>query len=134
MRNLRLALSPMVVAAGILALSGASVAQVVVVTGTACPVPKASNEKITEDQARNLAQQYADKNMAGFKVVRPGGYGGGYSTLCYRKDPATGKLDSFYSVEYLIDATNAGGATRSLRVDQYGHVAEFTGTGAALVK
>ena len=37
MKNLRLALLPMVAAAGILALSGVSVAQVVVLASSNCP-------------------------------------------------------------------------------------------------
>jgi hypothetical protein len=134
MKKLRLALSPIVAAAGILALSGVSVAQMVVVSSANCPQVKATKEKITEDQARDLAQLYADKNLAGYRVVRPSGYGGGYNTVCVRKDPATGKVQSFYSVEYLIDAINSAGETRNLRVDQYGYVTEFTGTEAALIR
>ena len=88
MKKLRLALSPIVAAAGILALSGVSVAQMVVVSSANRPQVKATKEKITEDQARDLAQLYADKNLAGYRVVRPSGYGGGYNTVCVRKDPA----------------------------------------------
>jgi len=85
-------------------------------------------EKITEDQARDLAQKYADKNLAGFKVVRPVGYGGGYTTVCYKIDsPTTGRYQSFYSVEYSIDAKNSSAETRNLRVDQFGYVTEFSG-------
>jgi outer membrane protein OmpA-like peptidoglycan-associated protein len=93
-----------------------------------CPQLKVTKEKITEDQARDLAQQYADKNLAGFTVVRPLGYGGGYQTLCYKvDDPTTGRYQSFYSVEYSIDAKNAAAETRNLRVDQFGYVTEFAG-------
>src|SRR5947207_11931861 len=68
-----------------------------------CPQLQITKEQITEDQARDLAQQYADKNLAGFKVVRPLGYGGGYQTVCYKIDsPATGRYQAFYSVEYSI--------------------------------
>ena len=67
------------------------------------PLEDITKEKITEDQARDLAQKYADKNLAGFKVTV--GYGGGYTTECYKIDsPTTGRYQSFYSVEYSIDA------------------------------
>ena len=131
MKNLRLALLPMVAAAGILALSGVAVAQVVILASSNCPQVRATNQKITEDQARDLAQLYADKNLAGHKVVRPSSYGGGYNTVCYQKDSATGKVQSFYSVEYAIDAINSAGDARILRVDQYGYVTEFAGSNIA---
>ena len=93
-----------------------------------CPQLKVTKEKITENQARDLAQQYADKNLAGFKVVRPLGYGGGYQTVCYKIDsPTTGRYQAFYSVEYSIDAQNPAAETRNLRVDQFGYVTEFSG-------
>jgi outer membrane protein OmpA-like peptidoglycan-associated protein len=132
---------PMVTAAGILALSGVAMAQREgdarswmggmsheLVASANCPQLRVTKEKITEDQARDLAQQYADKNLAGFKVVRPLGYGGGYQTVCYKIDsPATGRYQSFYSVEYSIDAQNPAAETRNLRVDQFGYVTEFSG-------
>jgi hypothetical protein len=132
---------PMVTVAGILALSGVAMAQREgdarswmggmsheMVASANCPQLKVTKEKITEDQARDLAQQYADKNLAGFKVVRPLGYGGGYQTVCYKIDsPATGRYQSFYSVEYSIDAQNPAAETRNLRVDQFGYVTEFSG-------
>jgi hypothetical protein len=132
---------PMVTVAGILALSGVAMAQREgdakgwmggmsheLVASSNCPQLQVTKEKITEDQARDLAQQYADKNLAGFKVVRPLGYGGGYSTVCYKIDsPATGRHQSFYSVEYSIDAKNSSAQTRNLRVDQFGYVTEFAG-------
>jgi outer membrane protein OmpA-like peptidoglycan-associated protein len=132
---------PMVTAAGILALSGVAMAQREgdakgwmggmsheLVASSNCPQIQVTKEKITEDQARDLAQQYADKNLAGFKVVRPLGYGGGYNTVCYKIDsPATGRHQSFYSVEYSIDAKNSASETRNLRVDQFGYVTEFAG-------
>ena len=93
-----------------------------------CPQLQVTKEKITEDQARDLAQQYADKNLAGFKVVRPLGYGGGYNTVCYKIDsPTTGRYQSFYSVEYSMDVKNPAGETHNLRVDQFGYVTEFSG-------
>jgi outer membrane protein OmpA-like peptidoglycan-associated protein len=131
----------MVTAAGILALSGVAMAQREgdargwmggmsheMVASANCPQLKVSKQKITENQARDLAQQYADKNLAGFKVVRPLGYGGGYQTVCYKIDnPATGRYQAFYSVEYSIDAQNPAAETRNLRVDQFGYVTEFSG-------
>jgi len=141
MKRLRLVLSPMVTAAGILALSDVAMAQREgdartwmggmsheLVASANCPQLKVTKEKITEDQARDLAQQYADKNLAGFKVVRPLGYGGGFQTVCYKVDsPATGRYQALYSVEYSIDARNAAAETRNLRVDQFGFVTEFAG-------
>ena len=146
---------PMVTAAGILALSGVAMAQREgdarswmggmsheMVASANCPQLKVSKQKITENQARDLAQQYADKNLVGFKVVRPSVswidedgyaesgpvYGGGYQTVCYKIDsPATGRYQAFYSVEYSIDAQNSAAETRNLRVDQFGYVTEFSG-------
>jgi outer membrane protein OmpA-like peptidoglycan-associated protein len=141
MKRLALVLTPMVTAAGILALSGVAMAQREgdakgwmggmsheMVASANCPQLQVTKEKITEDQARDLAQQYADKNLAGFKVVRPFGYGGGYQTVCYKIDsPATGRYQALYSVEYSIDAKNSSAQTRNLRVDQFGYVTEFAG-------
>jgi outer membrane protein OmpA-like peptidoglycan-associated protein len=132
---------PMVTVAGVLALSGVAMAQREgdarswmggmsheMVVSANCPQMQVKKEKITENEARDLAQQYADKNLPGFKVVRPLGYGGGYTTVCYKIDsPATGRYQSFYSVEYSIDAKNTAAETRNLRVDQFGHVTEFSG-------
>ena len=138
----RLALvRPLVTAAGILALSGVAMAQREgdarswlggmsheMVASANCPQIQVTKEKITENQARDFAQQYADKNLAGFKVVRPLGYGGGYQTVCYKMDsPATGRYQSFYSVEYSIDVQNPAAEIRNLRVDQFGYVTEFSG-------
>jgi peptidoglycan-associated lipoprotein len=134
-------IKPVVTAAGILALSGVAMAQREgdarswmggmsheLVVSENCPQLKLTKEKITEDQARDLAQHYADKNLPGFKVVRPSGYGGGYNTVCYKIDsPTTGKYQSIYSVEYSIDAKNSAAETRNLRVDQFGYVTEFSG-------
>jgi outer membrane protein OmpA-like peptidoglycan-associated protein len=48
--------------------------------------------------------------------------------VCYKIDnPTTGRYQSFYSVEYSIDAKNTAGETRNLRVDQFGYVTEFSG-------
>jgi len=132
---------PMVTAASILALSGVAMAQREgdakswmggmsheMVASANCPQLKVTKEKITEDEARDLAQKYADKNLPGFKVVRPAGYGGGYNTVCYKiVSPETGRYQPFYSVEYSIDAKNAAAETRNLRVDQFGYVTEFSG-------
>src|SRR6266403_1349817 len=111
-------LKPMVTAASILALSGVAIAQREgdakgwmggmsheMVASANCPQLKVTKEKITENEAQDLAQQYADKNLPGFKVVRPLGYGGGYITVCYKIDsPGTGRYQALYSVEYSIDA------------------------------
>src|SRR3970040_2296990 len=88
---------PMVTAAGILALSGVGLAQTPsdshraasaraheIMSRASCPLPRITKDKITEDEARDLAQQFADKNWNGFQVVRPSGYGGGYTTMCYQ--------------------------------------------------
>jgi outer membrane protein OmpA-like peptidoglycan-associated protein len=155
MKRLGVVLSPMVTAAGILALSGVAMAQREgdakgwmggmsheMVASANCPQIRVTKEKITEDEAQDLAQKYADKNLPGFQVVRPSDswtdedgirltgpiYGGGYNTLCYKiDDPSSGRYQAFYSVEYSIDAKNAAGVTRNLRVDQFGYVTEFAG-------
>jgi outer membrane protein OmpA-like peptidoglycan-associated protein len=85
-----------------------------------------TKDKITEDQARNLAQQFADKNWPGFKVERPLGYGGGYTTMCYQTVNASpARPLVLYSVEYSMDLKNPEGEMRNLCVDQYGTVGEF---------
>jgi len=154
MKKLRL-VKPMVTAASILALSGTAMAQREgdargwmggmsheMVASTDCPQIKVTKDKITEEQARDLAQKYADKNLPGFMVMRPAvswfqdegelsdgtAYGGGYKTVCYKIDrPESGRYQAFYSVEYSIDAKNAAAETRNLRVDQFGYVTEFSG-------
>ena len=132
---------PVVTAASILALSGVAMAQREgdakgwmggmsheMVASANCPQIQVTKEKIKEDEARDLAQQYADKNLPGFKVVRPLGYGGGYTTVCYKMAGSeSGRYQPFYSVEYSIDAKNAAAETRNLRVDQFGYVTEFSG-------
>jgi outer membrane protein OmpA-like peptidoglycan-associated protein len=129
----------MVTAAGILALSGVGLAQTPsqshreasaraheILSSAPCPLPKVTKDKINEDQARDLAQQFADKNWSGFKVERPLGYGGGYTTMCYQtanSSPARPLV--LYSVEYSMDLKNPAGDTRNLCVDQFGTVSEF---------
>lgn len=132
-----------VATAGFLALSGAALAQQQSDSRTmwggwgnhgspymrsvSCPQPKVMTERITEDQARDLAQQYADKNLAGFKVDRPLDHNGGYNTTCYKVDASGAHYTPLYSVEYSIDAVNRAGEKRNLRVDQFGYVSEFEG-------
>jgi outer membrane protein OmpA-like peptidoglycan-associated protein len=93
---------------------------------TECPQPKIRNEKITEDEARDLAQAYGNKNLPGYKVVRPSGYGGGYETTCYQMT-SNGGYQILYSVEYSIDLTTPKGDRRNVRVDQFGNVTPFGG-------
>jgi peptidoglycan-associated lipoprotein len=129
----------MITAAGIVALSGVGLAQTPsdshraasaraheIMSSAPCPLPKVTKDKITEDQARDLAQGYADKNMNGFKVQRPIGYGGGYTTMCYKTvNAAPARPLVLYSVEYSMDMKNPAGETRNLCVDQFGTVSEF---------
>jgi len=139
MKRLRSVLSPMVTTAGILALSGAVLAQSPsdshraasaraheIMSSAPCPLPKVTKERITENQARDLAQAFANKNMTGFNVVRPLGYGGGYTTMCYQTvNAAPTRPLVLYSVEYSVDLKNPAGETRNLCVDQFGTVSEF---------
>ena len=132
---------PTVTAVAFLALSGVGLAQTPsdshgaasaraheMMSSAPCPLPKITKDKITEDQARDLAQQFADKNWAGFKVVRPLSYGGGYNTMCYQTTSASpGRLQTLYSVEYSMDLNNPAGEARNLCVDQFGTVTEFCG-------
>jgi len=129
----------MITAAGIMALSGVGLAQSPsdshraasaraheIMSSAPCPLPRVTKDKITENQARDLAQAFADKNMNGFTVVRPLGYGGGYTTMCYQSaNAAPARPLVLYSVEYSMDLKNAAGETRNLCVDQYGTVSEF---------
>lgn len=121
-------------AAGLLALPAAAAAQQEGQRGwwggwgdhaTDCPQPKRTEEKINEDQARDLAQDYGTKNLPGYKVERPIGYGGGYNTTCYQM--SNGSYQILYSVEYSIDLTTPAGARRNVRVDQFGNVTPFGG-------
>jgi outer membrane protein OmpA-like peptidoglycan-associated protein len=141
MKKLRSVLAPMIAAASIAALSGVGLAQTPsdshlaasaraheILSSAPCPLPRVMKDKITEDQARDLAQQFADKNWADFKVVRPLGYGGGYTTMCYQTtNPSPARPLVLYSVEYSIDLKNPAGEMRNLCVDQYGTVSEFCG-------
>jgi RNA polymerase-binding transcription factor DksA len=124
-------------AAGLLALPGAASAQQEGSRGWwggwgdhntegQCPQPKRTAEKITEDQARDLAQAYGNKNLPGYKVVRPAGYGGGYETTCYQITN-NGSYQLLSSVEYSIDLTTPAGDRRNVRVDQFGNVVPFGG-------
>jgi hypothetical protein len=162
MNKLGLALSPMVLAAAIFALSGVAAAQSGKSSsfgsdlssgrnapssressGTSssmaainCPPAHVSAHKITESEALDLAQQYADKNLKGYKVVQPSRYGGkgdrgtaftgGYTTVCYNKDG-----DAYHSVEYSFDAKNPKGSMRTLTVDQFGSVRQYRETESA---
>ena len=133
---------PIIAAAGILTLSGVGLAQTPseshraasaraheILSSASCPLPRIAKEKITEDEGRDLAQQFADKNWPGFKVVRPLGYGGGYTTMCYQTANASpARPLVLYSVEYSMDLKNAAGETRNLCVDQFGTVSEFCGS------
>jgi len=130
-----------ITAVGILALSGVGLAQTPsqshreasaraheILSSAPCPLPRVTKEKITEDEARDLAQKFADKNWAGFKVDRPLGYGGGYTTMCYQAASASpARPLVLYSVEYSMDLKNPAGETRNLCVDQYGFITEFCG-------
>jgi peptidoglycan-associated lipoprotein len=123
-------------AAGLLALPGAAAAQREADSrgwwggwgdhNTECPQPRLTKEKITEDQARDLAQAYGSKNLPGYKVERPAGYGGGYNTTCYQIT-SNGSYQILYSVEYSIDLTTPAGDRRNVRVDQFGNVTPFGG-------
>ena len=107
MKRLVSVLSPMITAAGIMALSGVGLAQSPseshraasaraheILSSAPCPLPKVTKDKITENQARDLAQAFADKNMSGFTVVRPDYYGGGYTTMCYQTANACSRTAS----------------------------------------
>ncbi len=132
---------PMITAAGILALYGVGLAQTPsgshreasaraheILSSAPCPLPMVTKDKITEDQARDLAQKFADKNWNGFKVVRPLGYGGGYTTMCYQTASSSPVMPLIlYSVEYSMDLKNPAGETRNVCVDQFGTVSEFCG-------
>jgi hypothetical protein len=157
MKKLVMALSPIVGAAMIFALSGVAAAQSrpsspsfgndlssgrnapssreSVAAAINCPPPHVSAHKITETEALDLAQQYADKNLKGYKVspvTRSNGkdsgaaLGGGYNTVCYNKDG-----DAYHSVEYSFDAKNSKGSMRTLTVDQFGSVRQYRETESA---
>jgi len=142
MQRLRSVLTPVIAAASVLALSGIGLAQTPsgshreasaraheFMSSAPCPLVKVTKEKITEEEARGLAQGFADKNWTDFKVVRPLSYGGGYTTMCYQTAGASAPTRPLvlYSVEYSMDLKNSTGETRNLCVDQYGFVTEFCG-------
>lgn len=138
MKKLGLALSPVVIAAMMFALSGVAAAQSRQVAGPQCPPPNVAGHKITETEAVQLAQQYADQNLKGFKVAphtRSAGrdqgtaYTGGYKTVCFTKDG-----DAHSSVEYSFDAKNSKGSRRVLHVDQFGYVNQYRGMESAATK
>ena len=162
MTKLGLALSPLVVAAMIFALSGVAAAQSKssssfggdlssgrnapstresgasssMAAAINCPPAHITTHKITESEALDLAQQYADKNLKGYKVVQATRYGGkgdrgpafmgGYNTVCYNKDG-----EAYHSVEYSFDAKNPKGSMRTLTVDQFGSVRQYRETESA---
>ena len=164
MKKLVLAISPIVIAAVVFALSGVAGAQsksgssssfghdlssgrnapstresgTPMAAAINCPPPHITTHKITEIEAMDLAQQYADKNLKDYKLVKPttnsGGrtphsepaYGGGYNTVCYSKDG-----EPHHSVEYSFDAKNSKGSMRTLIVDQFGSVRQYRETESA---
>lgn len=69
------------------------------------------HSQVTEDQARDLAQKYAEDYLTGFKVEQ---------VL-----PSTGMHHTMYSV----DLKNADGEIRSLRVTPFGGVMPSGGPG-----
>jgi hypothetical protein len=68
-----------------------------------------ATSQITEQKANELAQQYADKNLAGFKVER---------VL-----PSTGMPHTMYAVEL----KNAKGELRNIHITPFGGVMPFGG-------
>jgi hypothetical protein len=73
------------------------------------PGMAATGTQVTEEKAKELAQQYADKYLAGFKVER---------VL-----PSTGMHHTMYSVEL----KNPKGELRSIRITPFGGVMPFSG-------
>jgi hypothetical protein len=69
----------------------------------------ANATQITDENAKELSQQYADKNLPGFKVER---------VL-----PSTGMPHTMYSVEL----KNAKGELRSIDITPFGGVMPFSG-------
>ena len=69
----------------------------------------ANATQITDEKAKELAQQYADKNLAGFKVER---------VL-----PSTGMPHTMYSVEL----KDAKGELRAIHITPFGGVMPFSG-------
>ncbi|MBI2999087.1 MAG: hypothetical protein HYY46_11685 [Deltaproteobacteria bacterium] len=77
--------------------------------GYGCPGYEATTAQITEDKAKELAQQYADQYLKGFTVER---------VL-----PFTGMRHSMYAVEL----KNQQGELRTLRINPFGNVMPFGG-------
>lgn len=75
--------------------------------GDAPCATQTSATQVTEDKARELAQQYADKYLAGFTVDK---------VL-----PFTGRNRTMYSVEL----KNAAGEMRTLHINPFGNVMPF---------
>lgn len=77
--------------------------------GYGCVGPQATTAQITEDKAKELAQQYADQYLKGFTVDRA--------------LPFTGMHHTMYSVEL----KNAEGEVRTLHINPFGNVMPFGG-------
>lgn len=75
--------------------------------GTGCHGTEATATQVTEDKAKELAQQYADKYLAGFTVDK---------VL-----PFTGMHHTMYSVEL----KDAAGEVRTLHINPFGNVMPF---------
>lgn len=75
--------------------------------GYGCPGYEATATQITEDKAKELAQQYADQYLKGFTVER---------VL-----PFTGMRHAMYAV----DLKNEQGEVRTLRINPFGNVMPF---------
>ncbi len=77
--------------------------------GGPCGNTQTTATEITEDKAKELAQQYADKYLAGFTVDK---------VL-----PFTGMRHTMYSVEL----KNTAGEVRTLHINPFGNVMPFGG-------
>ena len=77
--------------------------------GYGCPGHEATATQITEDKAKELAQQYADQYLKGFTIER---------VL-----PSTGMHHTMYAVEL----KNQQGELRTLRINPFGNVMPFGG-------
>jgi hypothetical protein len=77
--------------------------------GYGCPGWTATNEQITEKKAKELAQQYADQYLPGYKVER---------VL-----PFTGMHHAMYSVEL----KNSEGELRTFHINPFGYIMPFGG-------
>lgn len=76
--------------------------------GTGCPgLETTSATQITEDKAKELAQQYADKYLAGFSVERVLPFTGGHGTV------------------YSVELKNQAGEVRTLRINPFGNIRPF---------